>query len=136
MLPTRDELAAIDRNELDRLFELHIDPHGIAVLSRCLELRLFERLAAGAVPRACVDHPMAFGHDPGAHDLLIEAALAFGLIDERADGLHNSAMTRRHLLPGSPVPLLGLTERYGMYGPCVGQLASTLRFMRASDRTL
>jgi 2-polyprenyl-3-methyl-5-hydroxy-6-metoxy-1,4-benzoquinol methylase len=136
MLPSHEALRAIDRAAVKRLFELHVDPHGIGVITRCLELRLFERLERSELPRGEIDHAGGFGHDRGAHDLLVEAALAFGLIEETAGRLRNSAMTKHHLLSTSPVPLLGLTERYGMYSSGIGNLASTLRFMRASDRTL
>lgn len=136
MLPTADILRSLSWSDLARVVELHLNPLSTLVIARCLELRLFERLANGPVPRNAIDLGIAFGHEPGAHDLVIESALAFGLIEETSEGLRNSAMTGRHLLVDGQVPLLGLTERFGMYAACAGELASTLRFMRFADRTL
>ncbi len=108
--------------------KLALNPVSLSVITRGLELGLFEALAGAARSTAAEDEVSV--------EMTITLGRALGLFAGPEDAPTLTPLSREFLTASSPLRLIGLTRHYGRYLPSAAHVLPAMRRTRRARRTM
>lgn len=122
VLPSREQVHGVSDDLVEALMELHLNPAAFAVLSRILDIGLFDALRDGRVDET----HLRGDPSPAAVEMGLDLGTALGLFRRDPTGWAPTELTRTFLSPDAPLRMPGLHERYREYLGTVGHISFAL----------